>query len=84
MEAIDRITLDPMVLGNIKAIHRHDGLYQIAYNGQPLYLFSNDNRPGDINGQGLDGLWSVATPATTPPPTPFGPPPPVGEPAAGP
>jgi predicted lipoprotein with Yx(FWY)xxD motif len=41
---------------------RSDGTRQVTYNGHPLYLFSADQKPGDVNGQGVDafgGLWYV-------------------------
>jgi predicted lipoprotein with Yx(FWY)xxD motif len=35
---------------------------QIEYNGHPLYTFSGDTAPSQTNGQGLFGVWFVATP----------------------
>ena len=35
---------------------------QIEYNGHPLYTFSGDNAPGQANGEGISGMWFVATP----------------------
>ena len=35
---------------------------QIEYNGHPLYTFSGDNAPGQTNGEGISGMWFVATP----------------------
>ncbi|SRR6266446_411859 len=35
---------------------------QVEYNGHPLYTFSGDTAPGQANGQGLFGVWFVATP----------------------
>src|SRR5258708_5902310 len=34
---------------------------QIEYNGHPLYTFSGDTAPGQTNGEGLFGMWFVAT-----------------------
>ena len=45
---------------------RADGERQITYNGHPLYLFSGDQKPGDVNGQGVSafgGLWYAVSPA---------------------
>jgi len=39
-----------------------DGSRQVTYSGLPLYTYVQDQNPGDINGQGLDGLWFLATP----------------------
>src|SRR6266566_2487361 len=35
---------------------------QIEYNGHPLYTFSGDSAPRQTNGEGLYGVWFVATP----------------------
>jgi len=45
---------------------RPDGNPQVTYNGQPLYLYAGDEKPGDTNGQGLTtfgALWWVVSPA---------------------
>ena len=39
---------------------------QVMYNGHPLYTFSGDKSPGDTNGEGIMGLWHVATPDLMP------------------
>ena len=36
------------------------GTYQTTYKGWPLYYFSGDQNPGDVNGQGMQNLWFVA------------------------
>ena len=42
-------------------IGRSDGLAQWIYGGRPLYHFSGDLNPGDINGEGAErGVWHVA------------------------
>jgi predicted lipoprotein with Yx(FWY)xxD motif len=41
-------------LGTVK---RPDGKTQVTYGGFPLYLFSGDAKAGDVNGQGLEGVW---------------------------
>jgi predicted lipoprotein with Yx(FWY)xxD motif len=39
---------------------------QVSYNGHLLYRFSDDSKPGDVQGEGLkgpqNGMWHVATP----------------------
>jgi predicted lipoprotein with Yx(FWY)xxD motif len=35
---------------------------QIEYNGHPLYTFSSDSAAGQTNGEGVGGVWHVATP----------------------
>ena len=46
-----KLTVDKTVNGN-----------QVAYNGHYLYTFSGDSTPGDIQGQGRNDEWYVATP----------------------
>lgn len=43
----------------IGTITREDGTMQATYNGWPLYYSSGDANPGDINGQGMEGLWHL-------------------------
>ncbi len=43
-------------------IRRPDGRMQATFRGKPLYLFSGDRRPGDTNGDGIDGKWRLARP----------------------
>jgi predicted lipoprotein with Yx(FWY)xxD motif len=38
-------------------IGRVDGIYQTTYKNRPLYLYSGDQNPGDINGEGMKGAW---------------------------
>jgi predicted lipoprotein with Yx(FWY)xxD motif len=51
--------VDPKKVGGIR---RNDGQVQVTVNGWPLYRFSGDTRPGDLNGQGVDGVWFAAGP----------------------
>ncbi len=50
--------------GKLDQIERKDDTYQVTYNGMPLYRFARDTKPGDMNGQGMGGVWSVV-PTTT-------------------
>jgi predicted lipoprotein with Yx(FWY)xxD motif len=50
----------------VATITRSDGKPQVTYNGHPLYLFSADQKTGDMNGQGVSafgGLWYVLSPS---------------------
>jgi predicted lipoprotein with Yx(FWY)xxD motif len=50
----------------ISTTSRSQGAKQVTYNGHPLYLFKDDNSPGDTNGQGLNafgGSWYALSPA---------------------
>lgn len=59
----DDLTLDGgLDAADFGSITRADGDNQITYKGWPLYLFSNDGAPGDINGDGAGGTWFVAKP----------------------
>ena len=40
-------------------VERDDGGTQVTYAGWPLYYFEQDAVPGDVNGQGVNGLWWV-------------------------
>jgi predicted lipoprotein with Yx(FWY)xxD motif len=40
------------------------GSLQVTYNHVPLYYFSGDSAPGDKNGDGVGGIWHLATAAT--------------------
>lgn len=47
--------------GDLSVTKRDDGSLQVVYNGQPLYGFAGDKVPGDTNGQGIGGVWFVAS-----------------------
>lgn len=42
-------------------IKRDDGMLQWAVNGQPLYRWVKDSKPGDVTGDGVKGVWHLAT-----------------------
>jgi predicted lipoprotein with Yx(FWY)xxD motif len=65
-----RVTGKPVVgkgaTAKVGTTSRSDGGKQITYNGHPLYTFSGDAKPGDMNGQGqtaFGGNWFAITPA---------------------
>ncbi len=45
--------------GTLGIATRTDGARQVTYNSMPLYTFTGDSKPGDANGDGISGLWSV-------------------------
>jgi predicted lipoprotein with Yx(FWY)xxD motif/plastocyanin len=55
----------PDLPGELSVFARPDGSNQVAYNDQPLYLYSGDAQPGDTSGDGVDGVWHLARPSTT-------------------
>ena len=42
---------------------REDGSTQVTYEGQPLYYFAFDERPGDATGQNSGDVWFAVSPA---------------------
>jgi predicted lipoprotein with Yx(FWY)xxD motif len=52
------------------SILRTDGTMQLAYNGRPLYTFTEDKSPGQANGDGVTffgGTWHIARPLSSSP-----------------
>ena len=47
---------------NYSLIERADGTMQAAFREMPLYLYAGDKKPGDVNGDGIDGVWRLARP----------------------
>ncbi|MGH2598852.1 MAG: COG4315 family predicted lipoprotein [Dehalococcoidia bacterium] len=54
----------PELQGVLSAFTRADGRRQVAYDERPLYLYIGDEQPGDIRGDGIDGIWHLARPET--------------------
>lgn len=46
--------------GTLAAFDGANG-HQVEYNGHPLYTYGGDSAPGDTNGEGVSGVWFVAT-----------------------
>lgn len=49
-----------MADGDFTLVDRTDGTKMWAYKGEPLYLWKNDNKPGDMTGDGVGGVWHTA------------------------
>jgi hypothetical protein len=50
----------------VSTIQRPGGARQLTYNGHPLYLFADDQKPGDVNGEGVTAFgaaWYALSPA---------------------
>jgi predicted lipoprotein with Yx(FWY)xxD motif len=50
------------VPGKFGTVANPAGGRQITYNGWPLYTFVQDRKRGQTKGQGIGGVWFVATP----------------------
>jgi len=48
--------------GDFGIILRTGGDKQWTYKGQPLYLWVNDQAPGDVTGDGVKDVWHLARP----------------------
>jgi predicted lipoprotein with Yx(FWY)xxD motif len=49
----------------LSTVKRPDGTTQVTYAGFPLYRYSGDAKPGDVKGQGFQGVWHAVTSAGT-------------------
>jgi predicted lipoprotein with Yx(FWY)xxD motif len=65
LEEDEEVVAGDGVTGVLATIARDDGSLQITYAGAPLYYFANDAAAGDVNGQGINDVWFVATPSGT-------------------
>ncbi|RKR86326.1 secreted repeat protein with Y-X4-D motif [Micromonospora pisi] len=71
-EKITFQNLDPTALG---AVNRADGTQQVTVGGWPVYRFTDDQVPGQILGQGTEGIWFAIAPdggKAAPPGAPIG------------
>lgn len=48
------------------SITRTGDMEQTVYKGMPLYFFHNDMKAGDVNGQGVGGVWFVVNTTASP------------------
>jgi len=53
---------EDIAIGDFTIFTRSDGTKQWAHQGMPVYFFKNDMARGDINGDGVIGLWHLITP----------------------
>jgi predicted lipoprotein with Yx(FWY)xxD motif len=58
---------DGLNSSDFATVSRADGDMQVTFKGWPLYLFSGDTAAGEINGQGVKGIWYVVNPDNFPP-----------------
>jgi len=50
------------VSGDYSIVSRTDGTDQLAYQGKPLYRWVKDKEPGQVSGDGVNGVWHAARP----------------------
>ncbi len=48
--------------GDWTIVTRDDGGKQWAYKSKPVYTWVKDSKPGDTTGDGVNGIWHIATP----------------------
>lgn len=48
--------------GTLGVFVRDDAVRHVTYNGEPLYYYTPDRVPGDTTGDGVGGVWHLATP----------------------
>jgi predicted lipoprotein with Yx(FWY)xxD motif len=54
------------VTGALATITRADGTVQVTLGGRPVYYFGGDKAAGDVKGQGVGGIWFLASPSGEP------------------
>jgi predicted lipoprotein with Yx(FWY)xxD motif len=52
--------IDASLIGTIE---RKDGTTQVTYNHWPLYYYADDEEPGETDGQGVQDVWFLVSPA---------------------
>jgi predicted lipoprotein with Yx(FWY)xxD motif len=57
--------VDEGITASVGTITGVAGETQVTVNGLPVYLFQKDAAPGDVNGQGVGGVWWVIAPDGT-------------------
>lgn len=58
----EKVNVDGIDSELVGTVDRPDGSQQVTLKGWPLYRFADDKQPGDILGQGVEGVWFVAAP----------------------
>ena len=48
--------------GDWSVVTRDDGKTQWAHKGKPVYFWAKDAKPGDMTGDGFNGVWHVIKP----------------------
>ncbi|OEJ35529.1 SCO0930 family lipoprotein [Streptomyces subrutilus] len=59
---VDKADAKGITERNYLVLDRPDGKKQQTVDCWPVYTFAGDNKPGDINGQGVGGTWYAVAP----------------------
>ena len=59
LTAGDPVAGDGVDAGMLGTAPRTDGTTQVTYDGWPLYYWAQASAAGDVNGQGVNGVWWV-------------------------
>lgn len=54
---VDKASVKGVAEKLVTTVTRPDGTKQLAIDCWPVYWFTGDGKPGDVNGQGKQGLW---------------------------
>ncbi|MFI8497119.1 SCO0930 family lipoprotein [Streptomyces sp. NPDC085524] len=57
----DKAKISGIAAELVGSVKRPDGTEQLTIDCWPVYSFTGDKEPGDINGQGKQGLWFAVT-----------------------
>lgn len=49
------------ITGGFGMVKRRDNSYQWTFKGKPLYRWAGDTKPGQTMGDGIGGVWRIAT-----------------------
>ncbi|MEA2645605.1 MAG: hypothetical protein QOE92_688 [Chloroflexota bacterium] len=60
LQATGNPTAGTGVTGTLTVVESGNGR-QVEYNGHPLYLYARDTGPSQTTGEGVGGVWHVAT-----------------------
>lgn len=62
VENESELTKTEGIPGNLGIYQRENGASQVTYNDIPLYYFSGDEQPGDLNGDRVGNVWFIVQP----------------------
>jgi predicted lipoprotein with Yx(FWY)xxD motif len=62
LRAVEATVGDGLDEAKLATLSRIDGAAQVTYAGKPLYRYGPDQKPGDVNGQGVGGVWFAVRP----------------------